>query len=274
MYSFATGRMPSAVSVASFPNLSSREANWSMLRTVSFCASIFLFIASAESRFCFTNTNVLSNVTKPLELLRRPGAGSSLHGVPDLVEAFEPTVGRGLVAKAAPDARLHVQGGLIGRQVLQRQPWGRAQEPAHRLAFVPAGAVDVYGDAVAPQTPIQMAEHFEEALTVTLFGADHAVAAEQRCYPAREVEACAVLARGGDTQALPALGPAEAQTWMHGEAGFVLEHHGLVGLKTAQFFLAPAGNAGHLHGGPADRHGWRASCGSRVGASRSGLGAP
>src|SRR6266851_10296590 len=66
-----------------------------------------------------TNINVLSNVTKSLKLLGRPGSSGSLHGIPDLIQGFEPGVGRSLVSNTSPNSLLHIQSGLIGGQIVQ-----------------------------------------------------------------------------------------------------------------------------------------------------------
>src|SRR5512134_56098 len=224
---------------------------------------------SARAGTTNINTNVLSNVTKPLELVGCPRTGCSLHGVPDVVERLEPAVGRRLIAHTPPDALLHVERGLVGGQIVQMQPRVSAQELPDRFALVPTGAVDIEGDAVVLETPIEMAEDFEEALAVALLGADHAAATEQGRDPAREVEPRVVLAGGGHPQALAAPGPAEAEPRMQGEAGLVLKHHGFVGAKAAEFFLEPAGIGGHPQSGPGGRQGWRASSGSPAGASSS-----
>jgi hypothetical protein len=209
-----------------------------------------------------------------MKLLWCPRTGGALHGVPDLIEGFEPAVGGGLVTDSSPDAFLHVQGRLIGGQVTQPQPWVSAQELTHGFAFVPTGAVDIESDLVALQAPIEVPEHGEEAVAVSVFGADHAVAVEQGCHPAGKVETSAVLAGGGYAQALPAFGPATAEARMQGEAGFVLKDHGLISLEMAQFFLEPVESGACLASELEGRRDWRASCGSRVGAANSGLGAP
>ena len=48
-------------------------------------------------------------------------------------------------------------------------------------------SVDVQGDLVLPQAAIDIARHIEEAFAVAMFGANHAVAAEQRRFPTRKV---------------------------------------------------------------------------------------
>jgi len=208
-----------------------------------------------------------------MKLLGCPRTGGALHGVPDLIEGFEPAVGGGFVTDSSPDALLHVQRGLVGGQVVQRQSWMSAQELAHGFAFVPAGAIDVEGDLIALQAPIKITQYGQKAVAVTVLGADHAMAAEQGCHPAGKIEPHTVLAGGGYAQALPAFGPAAAKTRMQGEAGFVLKHHRLVSLEQAQFFLEPAESDGCRASALAGRRGWRASCGSPVGAANSGLGA-
>ena len=99
---------------------------------------------------------MLSNVTKSVKFLRRPGAGGALHGVPDGVQCFEPAVGRSLIADAPPDALLQVEGGLIGGQVVQSQPRVGAQELLDRGALVPSCAIDIEADAVALEAPVEM----------------------------------------------------------------------------------------------------------------------
>jgi hypothetical protein len=156
------------------------------------------------------NTNVLSNVTKSAELCRRPSAGCTLYGVPDVLECLEPTVGGRLVADTPPDALLHIERGLVSGQVAQAKPRVSAQELAHRLTLMPAGAVDVEGDAVMLQTAIEMAEDFQEALAIAMLGADDAAATQQWGDPAREVKSGTVLAGGRYPQALAVAGPVSA----------------------------------------------------------------
>src|SRR5437867_10268663 len=137
-------------------------------------------ITSTESASRFlTNINVLSNVTKSLKFLGRPGTRGSLHGIPDLIQGFEPGVGRTLVSNTSPNSLLHIQSWLIGGQIVQGEPGVSPQELAHGFAFVPAGAIDIERDLVAPQAPIKITEHRDEAVAIAVFGAVPAVGAGQ-----------------------------------------------------------------------------------------------
>src|SRR5512134_3288994 len=133
------------------------------------------------------------------------------HGSPDRVEFREPAIRRRLIPNPAPHPLLRVQGGLVRRQVIKPEPRVGLEEGLHGVPLVPARAIDVEPDGVAPEPPVEMAKRLEEAGPIPPGHPDHATPAEHRRHPAAEVEPGVVLAGRSDPEALAPLPPPAAE---------------------------------------------------------------
>ncbi len=193
---------------------------------------------------------------------------------PDGIELGEPPIGRRLVSNAAPDPLLGVQAGLVPREIVEPEARVGPEEVVHRVALVPAGAIDVEPNRVAAQPPVELAERLEKPGPVAVRKAEDPAATEERRHPPPEVEPGAVLARGRDAKPLAGLAPPAPQTGVEGEAGLILEGDGVVRAECLEFFLAGAGTPALRWPGPGGSCNWPASAGSPGGGARAGLGGP
>jgi len=200
--------------------------------------------------------------------------GGSTDCRPNGVERLKPAVGGGFVPHPAPDPLLGIQGRLVPRQILQVQPGMALQEALHLRSAMPTRAIDIQPDRVPPEPMTEMPEHHHEARAIAAGRSHQAVAAQERRHPARQIEPLAVLARGGNPHALPALGPGPAHAGVQGKAGLILKDEGLLRAQGREFFLPAAESAGPPQSAPAGRYGWPVSAGSPTGASTSGPGGP
>jgi len=196
------------------------------------------------------------------------------HGNPDCVEFWEPAIRRRLIPNPAPHPLLRVEGGLVPGEIVEPQARVGLEEGIHGVPLMPPGAVDVQPDGVAPEPPVEMAEHLEEAGSIPPGHPNHATLAEERRHPTAEVEPGVVLAGRGDAEALAALPPSAAEAGVEREAGLIREGDGLGRSQTAEFFLAGAGTPAPRRSAPGGSYSWPASAGSPTGGARVGLGAP
>jgi len=98
-----------------------------------------------------TNASGLSNATLLPYLSLGPAARMGMHPAPDRVDFFKVAVGRRFVPGTPPHPLLHVQAGLIRRQIVQMQPLMRFDEYVHGVSFMPVGPVHIEPDPVSLQ---------------------------------------------------------------------------------------------------------------------------
>jgi hypothetical protein len=193
---------------------------------------------------------------------------------PDDIEFREPPVGGGLVPNPTPHPLLGVQGGLVSRQVGEPEARMSLEEGIDVVPLVPARAIDIEPDRVAPEPPVEMPERLEKARPIAPRQPNHAAPAKERRHPAAEVKARVVLAGRGDPEALAALRPPAAEPGMEREAGLIREGDGFVRAERLEFFLAGVGMPAPRPPAPGGSCNWPASGGSPTGGARVGLGAP
>jgi hypothetical protein len=147
-----------------------------------------------------------------------------------MIEVVKPAIRGALVTNPSPDALLWVEAWRIGRKILQMQTPLFLQKLSDQLAFVPPSTIHIEPDGIASQTNVEMSQHFQKTLGVSLFGSKVSLTSQQRGYPAGDIKPLPMLAGGGDPQASPSLGPSKTQSRVEGKAGLVLQDHRFIGL--------------------------------------------
>ena len=140
---------------------------------------------------------------------------------------FHSTVGGHTVASLPPDALLHIEAGLIGREILQADIAMGREESVYRIAPMPHRAINVQPDYVAAQRAAKVTQGGEKALVVAMRMAQQATTPQQRRDPPEDIQAVPMGAAGGDSEACAVFRPAAAYAGMEREARFVFEDNGL-----------------------------------------------
>lgn len=137
---------------------------------------------------------------------------------------------------------------------------------------MPACPIHIKPDGAPFKSSIQVTKNIKESLAISPLGFNHSVASQQRRYPSRDIQALPMLTGGQDTQTLPRLGPAAAQSGMQAESSLVLKYNRLFRLKRFKFFLKSSRIAAHLWTLPEYKNNWLVLNDSLIDASTAGHG--
>jgi len=196
------------------------------------------------------------------------------HSIPNLIEAFKPAIGSGLVPHLPPDSLLHIQPGLIAGQVCQVQARVCPKEHLHLFSSMPSGSVYIQPDRISTQSPIQQFQTIQKAISITTWCPHKFSASKQRSHPSKDIQPCAMLARGGDSKPLTPLSPPEPQARMQAKARLILKNYRFSGSQALEFFLMSSGTSLPPLFAPEDMNNSPVSTDSPTGASKSVPGAP
>ncbi len=204
--------------------------------------------------------------------MQNRGAGFSLQaGHPNEVgggkRPFHTIIPGFLMRDGGPLATFGVMGGPI-------QPPGHVQTLVRMLIFGmnPQAALDAPRWKINGGLSIDLEYAASPELRAGLAALGHELASVADSY--MDFGAGQIIVRAGTGYIAASDARRDGQAAGLGEASLVLEHDGFVRLKALQFFLEPVGIVGHPRYGLAGRRDWRASCCSRVDASRPAPGAP
>jgi hypothetical protein len=154
------------------------------------------------------------------------------------------------------------------------KPWMRSKKLINRLSFMPASPIHIQPDGVALQTPIKISQDLNKSFSITPFGLNHPLPAQQGSYPSRKIQTLSMLAGGGHPQPLADASPTATQARMQGKTSLVLEDHRFFGAQVLKFFLKPSETAWPAPPELEDKHSLRASAGIPTDASNAELASP
>lgn len=178
-----------------------------------------------------------------------------------------------VVARLTPDPLFEIQSGLKGGEILQVEIVMRTQKRLDLTASVPAGAVHVQPDRVAPQRDAVDAPWRESLLGCRRVPVQPAPAREGSD-PPEHVQAVMMRAPRRYPQTVTALRPAPPQPGMEREPRFIFEDNGLARTQGGASFLGSPGTVARLRRAPGHTGIRHASGESRDDATRSALAGP
>lgn len=202
--------------------------------------------------------------------MSRPRSLCFLHNAPDVFKVVEPAICGRFITNAPPNAFLHIQPRLIRRQVFKMETRMLLKIKFNNVAAMPAGTIYKKPDSTMPKRSIKMTQNLKKTFAVAPFGANHALAPQQRRNPSGHIQAFLMLAGRWNLKAATFLAPAASQTRMQRKAGFILKDDCFFRLQPAKFFLKPSETSSRPHSSPEYKSNWLASSGIPSDASTAG----
>ena len=195
----------------------------------------------------------------------------SLNLIPDSIQVIEPAISRCLVADSTPDPFLHIQTGLIAREIFNPQPNVSLEEDFDFFSLMPPRPVHIEPDCITLKPPVDIPKTGNESFTVALRHQDKSFLTQKGSDPAENIESSAMVAIGGDTKSLSSLRPPHTNPGMQREAGLILKGDCLLMIQQPEFFLKQRETSLPLSSLPEDRNSWPVSDSSPAGASNTAL---
>ena len=200
--------------------------------------------------------------------------GSCDYSLPGALQSLKPAVRGRLVTYLSPDTFLHIEPGLVARQV----PDSESSMPAEKLldlhAHMPAGPVHVKPDRIPAEPLTDLLQATQEPCSIAARRPHQPSSPQQGCDPAEDVQPMAMLTGCRDPKPLASFRPPHTETRMQAKARFVLKNHGLTGSQAPKFFLTPF-EISWLHWLALEcTNNWHASFDIPVDASNSGPAVP
>ena len=168
-----------------------------------------------------------------------------LNSIPDIVHSFEPFVSSCLITDLSPDTLLHIQPGLIRRQIFQPHTLMGFEKSPDFISLVPTGPINIQPNRIALEPTVEMSQTLQESFPVAFGDFDHALASQQGSYPTDNVQSFPMLACRWDSQSFSPFSPTSTCPGMQTKARFVLINYSLLGPQTTEFFLKLFGISGH-----------------------------
>ena len=144
---------------------------------------------------------------------------------------------RRFVTNPPPYPLLHIQPGLIARQIRHRQSPVMLEKNIDLFAFMPSGAVHQEPDLVTSQASIKLLQAKKKAFAIPLGMTNQPRFSQKRGHPTKNIQPCLMLACGRNPKSPAAFGPTHAQTGMEGKARLIFKYHRLLRPQIFEFFL-------------------------------------
>lgn len=193
---------------------------------------------------------------------------------PGFLQRRKPIIRCRFITNATPDPLLDIQSRLIRRQILYREPPMILKKNIDAFSFMPSGAVHIKPDLISPQSPVKLPQAQKKPFSIPLGMPDQPRFSQKRRDPTKDIQPRPMLACGRNPKPPAAFGPTHTQTRMERKPRFVFKHHRLLRSQIFEFFLRPEKISGRPQNGLEDRHSFRASNDTLIGASTSGPGGP
>src|SRR5574341_339458 len=145
-----------------------------------------------------------------------------------------------------------------------------SQELPDRITLMPTCSINIKPDGVTAKLAIQVLQHLEKSFSVAAFRLDNSCTAQERSYPAGNIQTFLMLTGRRDLQPFSNERPTTTKPWMKGKSTFVLKNNSFFRTQRFEFFLGSWRTSSRLLPLPGDTHDWPALIDTRADASSTG----